>query len=284
MKVNSLRQSVQLLLLSDVGMAWIRFLIIRIYVFYLKLILQTGSQQNLQEICLLLPHKDMDFLTQPATSTQTSGEKESENPTSLEIETVSSAKDGEEIIAVVANNETFDLDIENVLSVEDEDEEEINENIFNRDRLLPIYEKSRSNPCPSKDVVIAMLEGIPDNLPAKLILSQSKENACFMISLNYLEDWKDTLSDDLGVWSPTGKRTYYKLLLSINGRTTIQSVSGKSDADVKAFRYLYCYPPCKDFKRIIIRVFSKTEVGWTSESHLLSQYFTKKGYDALLPK
>ena len=54
------------------------------------------------------------LITQPATSTQTSGEKESENPTSLEIEAVSSAKDGEEIIAVVANNETFDLDIENV--------------------------------------------------------------------------------------------------------------------------------------------------------------------------
>ena len=116
-------------------------------------------------------------------------------------------------------------------------------------------------------------------MSAKLVPSQPKENVCFMISLNYLEDWKDALSDDLGVWTPTGKRTlYYRRLLSINGKTNIQSVVSESDADVKAFRYLYCYPSCKDFKRIIIRVLSKTEVGWTSEPHLLIQYYFENGF------
>ena len=158
------------------------------------------------------------------------------------IETVSSAEGGEEIDAGVVDtdNDIFDFAIENVLSVEADEE---NENIlFNRDPLLPIYEKSRANPCPSKDVVISILEGIPDNVSAKLVPSQPKENVCFMISLNYLEDWKDALSDDLGVWTPTGKRTlYYRRLLSINDRTNIQSVVFESDADVIAFRYLYSY-------------------------------------------
>ena len=178
------------------------------------------------------------------------------------------------------------MELDKTICVEDGDEIAIIEDInidatanhnvlFNGDPLLPIYEKSRSNPCSTKDVVSAILKGIPDSLSAKLVPSQPKDNLCFMIALKYLQAWKDALSDDLGVWTPTGTRTLFsKRLFSDDGTTSIQS-SEESHADIKALRYLYCYPSEKDFKRIIITAFSKTEVGWTMESHLHVFFFIR---------
>ena len=72
----------------------------------------------------------------------------------------------------------------------------------------PIYEKSHQ-PKTTKDVVQIIGNGIPEDKSAKLVPSQPKGNASFMIDTSYLQHWKDVLSDDLGVWEANGTKTAF---------------------------------------------------------------------------
>ena len=41
--------------------------------------------------------------------------------------------------------------------------------------------------------------GVPEYLSSKIVPSRPKDNICLMVDAKCLEEWKDVLSDDLGV-------------------------------------------------------------------------------------
>ena len=58
----------------------------------------------------------------------------------------------------------------------------------------------------TKDVVAFIGSRVPEYRSSKIVPSQPKDNICFMVDAKFLEEWKDVLSDDLGVWSPNGTK------------------------------------------------------------------------------
>ena len=70
--------------------------------------------------------------------------------------------------------------------------------LFNNDPLCPIFDSRAGTHLATKDVAF-IGSGVPEYLSSKIVPSQPKDNLCFMVDVKYLEDWKDVLSDDLGV-------------------------------------------------------------------------------------
>ena len=64
----------------------------------------------------------------------------------------------------------------------------------------------------------------------------------FMNDLNYLENWKDVLSDDFGVWRPNGTKTLaYKSAVEKSGKVKARHLPKEhTDADLRARRYILC--------------------------------------------
>ena len=142
---------------------------------------------------------------------------------------------------------------------------------FNGDMLLPIYGQA-AHSMAAKEVVEIIGSGVPDDLTAKLFPSQPKDNLTFMIASSYLEDWKDVLSDDLGVWSPNGTKTLYyaRKFRADDGDISIAPVKKADEADLTAYRHLYNFPSEKSYKRVL----SKTDEGdWEVMPHILLQYY-----------
>ena len=52
------------------------------------------------------------------------------------------------------------------------------------------------------------MNGINPLLNAKLIPHRPVENVSFMIGSNFLDHLKDILSDNLGVWTPSGTKRF----------------------------------------------------------------------------
>ena len=77
--------------------------------------------------------------------------------------------------------------------------------LFNGELLLPILDTCATS-LPTEDVITIIGSGVPENHSAKLVPSQPKDNMSFMIATKFLENWKDVLSDDLGVCSPNGTK------------------------------------------------------------------------------
>ena len=149
---------------------------------------------------------------------------------------------------------------------------------FNGDILLPIYDQP-AHCMATKKVVQIIGTGVPDNRSAKLVPSQPKDNLSFMIASNYLEEWKNVLSDDLGVWTPNGTKTLYyaRKFRADDGEISIIHVKSAEEADLTAYRYLYSYPSEKSYKRVVVRVMSKTDDGWEVMPHILLQYYFENG-------
>ena len=148
---------------------------------------------------------------------------------------------------------------------------------FHGELLLPIYD-TLSHSMTTKDVVQIIGSGVPDNRTAKLVPSQPKDNLSFMIATSYLEDWKDVLSDDLGVWSPNGTKTlFYARTFRADGGMSVEHMTSAGEADLAAYRYLYNYPSERSFKRVIVKVMSKTDDGWLIMPHILLQYYFDNG-------
>ena len=91
-----------------------------------------------------------------------------------------------------------------------------------------------------------------------------------MTDTMFLEHWKDVLSDDLGVWNPSGTKTYYySRTVNRSVSITIKPVDDETDADFIAKRFLYSYPTEKQFKRVIVKPCMKTDEGsWKVMSHI----------------
>ena len=51
--------------------------------------------------------------------------------------------------------------------------------------------------------------GVPDTLSSKVVPSQPNENLAFLIDKSFLENWKDVFSDDMGMWNPSGTKTFF---------------------------------------------------------------------------
>ena len=144
--------------------------------------------------------------------------------------------------------------------------------------LLPVYETGKSKPFPTRVFAEHVVNGdIHGDLIAKLVPHQPTDNLTFFIGLDYLDHWKDILCDNLGVWAANGtKSLYYSSRLNRNGKITLIA-SKEEDACIKCTRYLFAYPSCKQFKRIVIKITSKNTntvvVDWTNLSPILLQYY-----------
>ena len=76
------------------------------------------------------------------------------------------------------------------------------------DPMTPIYGMF-SKSLDTKVVVELVASGV--DKAAKIVPSRPRGNYAFMYDLSYLENWKDVLSDDFGVWCPNGTKTmWYK--------------------------------------------------------------------------
>ena len=64
--------------------------------------------------------------------------------------------------------------------------------------MCPIFD-IRDTYLATKDVVAFIGSGVPEYRSSKIVPSQLKDNICFMVDAKFLEEWKDVLSDDLGV-------------------------------------------------------------------------------------
>ena len=119
---------------------------------------------------------------------------------------------------------------------------------------------------------------IESNRIAKLVPSQPSDNLCFMIGLDYLEHWKDCLSDNLGVWTQTGtKSLFYSSSLNRNGYALKAETGSEEDSSVKCMRFLYSHPTCKTFRRIVMKVSTKNENStWVDRSPVFVQYYFEK--------
>ena len=51
--------------------------------------------------------------------------------------------------------------------------------------------------------------GIDAATAAKIVPSRPRGNFMFMYDSNFLENWKDVLSDDFGGWRPSGTNTLF---------------------------------------------------------------------------
>ena len=149
---------------------------------------------------------------------------------------------------------------------------------FNKDLLCPIF-STKNTPLPTKEIVKFIENGVPEHISSKVVPSQPKQNMAFLIDNKFLENWKDVLSDDLGVWTPSGTKTFYfSRTFDRSGSVTVKTVNDETFADFMAKRYLYTYPTEKDFKRVVIKGLVKREEGsWELMSHLFLQYYFING-------
>ena len=85
--------------------------------------------------------------------------------------------------------------------------------------------------------------GVPHTLSAKVVPSQPKENLAFLIDKSFLENWKDVFSDDMGVWNPSGTKTFYfSKTFDRNGSVTVNTVIDETRADFMAKGYTLYIP------------------------------------------
>ena len=117
---------------------------------------------------------------------------------------------------------------------------------------------------------------IESNRIAKLVPNQPSDNLCFMIGLDYLEHWKDCLSDNMGVWTQTGtKSLFYSSSLNRTHDVALKAESECGEnTSVKCMRLLYSHQNCKTFKRIVMKVGTKNEdSAWVDRSPMFVQYY-----------
>ena len=107
----------------------------------------------------------------------------------------------------------IDLEMDNISSYSSGDEVEPIGQVgrveyFRDDPMTPIY-GIFSKSLDTKVVVELVASGV--DKAAKIVPSRPRGNYAFMYDLSYLENWKDVLSDDFGVWCPNGTKTmWYK--------------------------------------------------------------------------
>ncbi len=151
---------------------------------------------------------------------------------------------------------------------------------FCGDPIIPIYEKTHQ-PKTTKDVVQIIGSGIPGHKSAKLVPSQPKGNVSFMIDTSYLQHWKDVLSDDLGVWDPNGTKTaFFTRGFHADGTMKVTSVGSIEEAELVAKRYLYVYSTERAYKRVVVKVESKTSPPSDTLQimpHIFLQYYFEGG-------
>jgi len=141
----------------------------------------------------------------------------------------------------------------------------------------------------TKEVVELIGSGVAEDRAAELVPSQPIGNLSFMIATNYLDDWKDVLSDDLGIWGPSGTKThYFTRTFYSDGKMKISGVDKSEEANLMVKRYLHADPTEKSFKRLVVKVDSKTFVSSETDlelmPHIFIQYYFESGVkDIVLP-
>ena len=152
---------------------------------------------------------------------------------------------------------------------------------FNDDPMIPIY-GSHVRSLDTKMVVEYVGSGIEAAKAAKIVPSRPRGNFMFMYDSNYLENWKDVLSDDFGVWRPNGTKTLFFLSeIKGSGKMKAKHVP-KEEADLRAKRYLYAHPTTPTFKRVVVKTEmrmkdSQTDDPWKLLKHIFVQYYFEDG-------
>ena len=127
-----------------------------------------------------------------------------------------------------------DSDIEQT-SIATESQDLVQVELFNEDSLLPIYQRTNKS-LGTKIVTENIVNGIDPSRISKLVPHQPADNVSFMIGLDFLDHWKDILSDNLGVWTGSGTKSfYYRTIFNRSGRIILKS--NDADAVIQCKRF-----------------------------------------------
>ena len=108
---------------------------------------------------------------------------------------------------------------------------------FNDDPMIPIFD-SYIRSLDTKNIVEYVLSGVDVDKTAKLVPSRPTGNYIFVYDTDFLEKWKDVLSDDFGVWRPSGTKTlFYTTEIDHRGLTKVKH-GPKESTGLRAKRYL----------------------------------------------
>ena len=154
---------------------------------------------------------------------------------------------------------------------------------FRDDPLLPIYSSGKDRPFSSKVVAEEIMNGVSTHLISSLVPHQPDENIAFMIGTQYLDHWKDVLSDNLGSWKNDAKKTlHYSTSHKVSKQIKLNP-SSEERANVIVNRYLYVYPKMPSFKGIVVTASSRVNNAlsgmeqWELKSPVFVQYYFADG-------
>ena len=106
---------------------------------------------------------------------------------------------------------------------------------YNDDPMMPIF-GSQIRSLDTKMMVQYVISGINAKKAAKLVPSMPEGNFIFKYDSNFVENWKDVLSDDFGVWRPSGTKTlFYTREIDNSGEMKVEH-GPKEGTDLRAKR------------------------------------------------
>ncbi|XP_070564098.1 uncharacterized protein [Ptychodera flava] len=122
---------------------------------------------------------------------------------------------------------------------------------YNNDPNLPIFSESNMGVKTLKAVTYLCNDNLQERRVACAVPTDISDNVSFIVSLKYIDHWKNILSDNMGAWTQNG--TMKKIVQWVNGYPKYSKEVSYS-TDLFVYRYTYINTSSPDLHRIVIRV------------------------------